>query len=102
MEFIHGNDENVLSDNSRRNRYCIAPEEEDCQGTSQVVARKGIVLRICFLHPIIFHSQVLFNDFSGEMETGPGGPVFYSNALIPRQPDGYRGKLYSQPPLPAA
>jgi hypothetical protein len=30
--------ETLLSDNSRRNRYCTAPEKKDSQGTSQVVA----------------------------------------------------------------
>jgi hypothetical protein len=37
-EFITETDENILSDNSGRNRYCIAPEKKDCQSTSQVVA----------------------------------------------------------------
>jgi hypothetical protein len=31
-------DENILSDNSGRNRNCSAPEKKDCQSTSQVVA----------------------------------------------------------------
>jgi hypothetical protein len=33
-----GSDENILSDISRWNRNCPAPEKKDCQSTSQVVA----------------------------------------------------------------
>jgi len=76
IEFNHGKDENVLSDNSRRNRYCTAPEKKNCQGTSQVVTRKWNALRIRFLRQVISHDKVLFNGFSGVMRPTRQGSVF--------------------------
>ena len=71
IEFNHGKDENVLSDNSRRNWYCTAPEKKNCQGTSQVVTRKWNALRIRFLRQVISHDKVLFFFVSIVMKTDP-------------------------------